>query len=158
MRKLLLASVFCVTSLVTNAEVFIGGLAGVAYSNETFSMTFEPNIGYEFNDKFAIGIGGGFSMYDEDTYGVLNPYLRFTPCQNDRVAFDLKLQSEMQFLDGDSYALIGVSPSIRAKLSDHWQLSSDFGIFGVECYEDCTPAFALKNVNVNVVILYRFGK
>lgn len=158
MRKLLLASVLCVTSFVTKAEVFIGGLAGVAYSDETFSMTFEPYIGYEVNEKFAIGIGGGFSKYDEDTYGVLNPYLRFTPCQNDRVAFDLKLQSQMQFYDGETYALIGVSPCIRAKLSDHWQLSSDFGILGVECYEGCTPAFALKNVNVNVAILYRFGK
>lgn len=158
MRKILLTTALCFTSYVANAEVFVGGLAGMAYSDETFSMTFEPYLGYEFNEKFAIGTGGGFSLYDGDAYGLLNPYLRFTPCQNDRVAFDLKLQSNMQFGDGDTYAIIGVSPGIRAKLSDHWQLSSDFGIFGVECYGGCSPAFALKNVNVNVAILYRFDR
>lgn len=158
MRKFLLASALCVTSYVANAEVFVGGLAGVGYADETFSMTFEPYVGYEFNEKFAIGMGGGFSMYEDETFGIMNPYFRFTPCQNDRIAFDLKLQSTMEFYRHETAAIIGISPSLRAKLSDHWQLSSDFGIFGVECYEGCSPAFALKNVNVNVAVLYKFGK
>ena len=55
MKKYLLAATLCATSFIANAEAFIGGLAGFAYSNEIFTMSFAPCIGYEFNDKFAIG-------------------------------------------------------------------------------------------------------
>lgn len=158
MKKFLLSVALCSASLIANAEVFIGGLAGIAYSDETFSMMFAPCIGYEFNEKMAIGTGVGFGVYDGDGYAVVNPFLRFTPCQNERVAFDLKLQSNMQFDEGESYALIGISPCVRAKLSEHWQLACDFGLVGIECYGGCTPSFSIKNCNVNAAILYKFGK
>ena len=75
MKKYLLAATLCATSFIANAEVFIGGLAGFAYSNEIFTMSFAPCIGYEFNDKFAIGSYGGVSVYEGDAYGLINPFL-----------------------------------------------------------------------------------
>lgn len=158
MKKYLLTAALYATSLIANAEAFIGGLAGFAYSNETFTMSFAPCIGYEFNEKFAIGTYGGVSVYDGDAYGLINPFLRFTPCQNGRIAFDLKIQSNIEFDEGEVLSLNGISPCLRAKISDKLEIASDFGIFGFQCYGgECTPSVSLKNVNVNATIIYKLG-
>ncbi len=158
MKKYLLAATLCATSFIANAETFIGGLAGFAYSNEIFTMSFAPCIGYEFNDKFAIGSYGGVSVYEGDAYGLINPFLRITPCQNDRIAFDLKIQSNIEVNEGEALSINGISPCLRAKISNKLEIASDFGIFGFQCYGgECTPSVSLKNVNVNATIIYKLG-
>ena len=116
-------------TVLCNAEVFIGGRVGVTVVN------------------------------DLTPYGVVNPFVSFTPCQNDRVAFDIVVQSEIIFMDGSPLSISGVAPCLRMKLSDNLELLTDLGIFGITAYEgEVSPALAIKNLNVGATINYIIPK
>lgn len=98
-------------------------------------------------------------MNDLTPYGVVNPFVSFTPCQNDRVAFDIVVQSEIIFMDGSPLSTSGVAPCLRMKLSDNLELLTDLGIFGITAYEgEVFPALAIKNLNVGATINYIIPK
>lgn len=157
MKKFTTTLALTLCTILCNAEAFVGGLFGVSYCEE-FEMTVLPSAGYQFNDYFALGAGVGVTVVDEP-YGVVNPFVSFTPCQNDRVAFDIVVQSEMIFIDGSLLSTSGVAPCLRMKLSDNLELLTDLGIFGITAYEgEVSPALAIKNLNVGATINYIIPK
>lgn len=157
MKKFITTLALTLCTILCNAEVFVGGLFGVSYSEE-FEMTVLPSAGYQFNDYFALGAGIGVTVVDEP-YGVVNPFISFTPCQNDRVAFDIVVQSEIIFIDGSPLSTSGVAPCLRMKLSDNLELLTDLGIFGITAYEgEVSPVLAIKNLNVGATINYIIPK
>ena len=159
MKKFITTLALTLCTILCNAEVFVGGLFGVSYSEE-LEMTVLPSAGYQFNDYFALGAGVGVMVIDDPTpYGVVNPFVSFTPCQNDRVAFDIVVQSEIIFIDGSPLSTSGVAPCLRMKLSDNLELLTDLGIFGITAYEgEVSPALAIKNLNVGATINYIIPK
>lgn len=157
MKKFITTLALTLCTILCNAEVFVGGLFGVSYCEE-LEMTVLPSAGYQFNDYFALGAGVGVTVVDEP-YGVVNPFVSFTPCQNDRVAFDIVVQSEIIFIDGSLLSTSGVAPCLRMKLSDNLELLTDLGIFGITAYEgEVSPVLAIKNLNVGATINYIIPK
>lgn len=157
MKKFITTLALTLCTILCNAEVFVGGLFGVSYSEE-FEMTVLPSAGYQFNDYFALGAGVGVTVVNEP-YGVVNPFISFTPCQNDRAAFDIVVQSEIIFIDSSPLSMSGVAPCLRMKLSDNLELLTDLGIFGITAYEgEVSPALAIKNLNVGATINYIIPK
>lgn len=141
MKKFITTLALTLCTILCNAEVFVGGLFGVSYSEE-FEMTVLPSAGYQFNDYFALGAGVGVTVVNEP-YGVVNPFISFTPCQNDRAPLSMS----------------GVAPCLRMKLSDNLELLTDLGIFGITAYEgEVSPALAIKNLNVGATINYIIPK
>ena len=148
-----------VAAIASKAQTtFLGGNIGFAYTNEVFSMTILPQIGYEFNDKVAIGAGAGVSVYDGESSDIFDPYLRFNIWNNESVFFDVKARDLITVYDGVSEQLVGLCPALRVRLSEKWELDTDFlGTFGAYIYDgDASAAISLKNVNVNATIIYRF--
>lgn len=89
MKHLLSVLLISLVALSAKAQIFAGANAGVAYSNEVFSMAAEPYIGYEFNDKVAAGTGVGIEVFDGEAAAIFNPFIRFTPWQNEMIALNV---------------------------------------------------------------------
>lgn len=156
---LLVMAGFCANA---NAQFFISGTLGFQYRHDVFSMKFLPGIGYELSDRWAVGAEGGFSIFDEDFGGILKPYVRFNIWNNDKVFIDAKAVSELMFGDGYMNTFAGLSPSIRYAVNDHWQLSADMGLLGVDVMKvkhlsaEVDPALGLFLNGVDLTLIYKF--
>ena len=158
MKKILLVMLvlagFCVKA---NAQFFVSGTAGFQYRNEVFSMKLLPGVGYEISDRWAIGTGFGLSVFDKNTRGIVNPYVRFNCWNNDQVFLDVKATSELTFGDYYTTAFVGLKPSLRYAVNNHLQLSADFGAFGVDINDgDASPAIGLTLSGIDLTVIYRF--
>ena len=159
MKKILsilaLALFFSATS---QARFFLGGTAGIAYS-KYFTFALVPQVGYEINDKWAIGTGLGVELVSNDrnteVYGDIMPFGRYNIWNNSHVFIDLKAKADMAI--GEYFiANIGFAPSIRFKFHSHWDASADLGLFGAN-YDgyQWNPAFGIAT-NVNLNVTYTF--
>lgn len=156
MKRIIFTLVFAAVLFTSKAQIFVGGNAGLAYSDEIFSSTIMPVVGYQITDKLAVGTGAGISIYDGESTTVFEPFVRLTAWENERVAFDVNVLSQIQLGDV-TYSLTGLAPSFRFKINNRWEVTSDFGIIGAECFDgDWFAAVAVKNVGVNATILYKF--
>ena len=153
MRKLLLSVMVLVASATAaKAQFFVGGGLGFWYDKPTTSFNISPEVGYSFNDHWAVGLPIGFSLYKTtDNAGLsgeikttrtsfyLEPYARFKYFSAEKVSL---------FLDG----VVGVSvnnsssgnyksdpitgfqiiirPGIAVNLTDHFSLVGTFGALG----------------------------
>lgn len=158
MKKIISILTIVLVSLTAKAQtVYIGGTAGFSYSNEITQVHLLPTVGYEFNKKIALGIGVGAEFVEEESAAIFNPYLRFTPWQNDRVSFDIKVGSFIESSDGYTISVNGITPSLRCKLNDKWEICTDLGTIGAICDDgDWTACMAIKNVTINAAVHYRF--
>lgn len=149
---------FCVNA---SAQFFVGGTAGFSYRQETFSMTLLPQVGYEFNETWAVGCGAGVNLVDDNVKALVNPYLRFNFWNNEKVFLDLKATSEMSFSKNYSNNFVGLRPSIRYAVNDHLQLSTDIGFLGCDIYKykgadpQIKAALGLSIADVQLTVLYR---
>lgn len=140
-----------------NAQWFVGGALGVGYSDERFTMEIKPSAGYEFNDRWAVGLGVGMMASNSHFYGGLNPYLRLNCWNNEKFFIDLKAQSDIWFNSYTSYVQIGLTPSLRYAITESWQLSGDIGFIGVQSDDgNWSPAFSLKTTNAEITLIYKF--
>lgn len=162
MKKLLLLFVTVIMSFNVHAQNkldghwFAGGTAGVAYSDETFSMLIMPQGGYEFNDKWAAGLGVGCYCVDEDFFAEVNPYIRYTVKKFEKFAVDAKL-SALGLYGYRAITEVGIGPSARFFISDKWTVSADCGLVGVSINDgNIDPLFSVKTSNVTMSLLYRF--
>ncbi len=158
MKKILLFFVVLVSALSARSQtVYMGGTAGIGYSDESFQLHLLPSVGYEFNEKFAVGMGVGYEYIYEESAAIINPYLRFTPWHNDNLSFDLKAQAWIFCGSFETSTLMGITPSFRYKLSEKWEIATDLGTLGVMIVEgESYASVVVKNVNVNASIMYRF--
>ncbi|MBQ9284695.1 MAG: hypothetical protein IJ209_00195 [Bacteroidaceae bacterium] len=158
MKKLLFVVLlfvgFCANA---SAQFFVSGSASFVYRNENFGMTILPGVGYEFNDRWAVGAGLGLTYFGEEAKGLTNPYVRFN-CWNNKLVFvDLKGTTEISFGQGDANAFIGLRPSLRLAVNNHLQLSADMGLLGVDIDNDpATPAFGVGISGIDLTLIYRF--
>lgn len=159
MKKILLSfAVLCAVS--AQAQVFVGGTGRLGYLEDTFVFSAVPEVGYEFNERWAVGGALGFSLAadgDTTTFGVAEPFIRFTPWRNERVAFDIKACGEFMFKDFLAESEIGLRPSVRFFLNGHFDVSADFGILGASYNGlEWKPAFLVTGPNVSLGVAYTF--
>lgn len=153
MMLLVLASM----SVKVNAQWYVSGVAGLGYWNDSFQMELLPSAGYEINDRWAVACGLGLGVTGGWAYGIIDPYARFNCWNNKRFFVDAKAESEIWFGHGNSSANIGFVPSLRCVVKDHWQVSADVGLIGVQCFNDeWHPAFGFTSANVKMSLIYKF--
>lgn len=160
MKKIIFAFALAMCMFSTiKAQVFVGGGGLIGYTQDVFKFEVKPTLGYKLSDKFAIAVEGGFGVIDSETFGILDPYLRYTFWSNGKVAIDGKLKGEMMFSHEDLIAAeVGIAPSIRVKLNPKWELSADLGIFGTQMLgsDNWKPALGVTTSGIEVALLYNF--
>ena len=144
---------FCVNA---HAQFFAGGSVGLQYRYEDFSMKLIPQVGYEFNDTWAVGCGAGIG-YDGKAYAIVKPYVRYSFWNNEKIFLDLKAVSDLAIHDGSVTSFVGLCPSGRFAINDNLQLSADIALLGVDIYSKTVkPAFGLSAPGFEFAVLYRF--
>lgn len=159
MKKILITFAgLCAVS--AQAQVFVGGTGRLGYLDDYFVFSVVPEVGYEFSERWAAGGALGFTLAangGSTTFGVAEPFVRFTPWRNERVAFDIKARGEFLFKDYLAESQIGLSPSVRFFINDHFDISADFGILGASYDGDAwAPAFLVTGSNVSLGVAYTF--
>lgn len=163
MKKSFVFVLLLFATFITSAQKtwFVGGTASIGYVNN-FTFALEPQFGYEFNDRFAIGTGVGFTLVDDEYYtdivGIAEPFFRFCAWHNERVFIDLKATAGFGFTDELDLCQIGIRPSLRFRINDHWDMAADLGLLGAQyTYSDgWRPAFGISAVSASLWFAYRF--
>ena len=158
MKKIvMLMLVMASMSVKVNAQWFVSGSAAFGYLNDQFVLDLRPTAGYEINDRWAVGLGIGMGIRSRDAFGVFDPYARFNCWNNSKFFVDVK--GEAKFFFGSEWinANVGFVPSLRVAINDHWQVAGDFGLFGVQFFEDfARPAFGFTTTGAEISAIYKF--
>ena len=157
--KKYIACLFCLIASFTkaNAQLFVGGTFGAEYRYEVFNLKIKPSVGYEFNDRWAVGLGLGMAVVEKEVLGLVNPYVRFNCWNNNKFFIDAKASAEIGFKNEYSQTLVGLMPSMRYAINDNWQFVADVGVFGVDIIDgEVKPAIGLTVANVELTIVYKF--
>lgn len=160
MMLLVLASM----SVKVNAQWYVAGTAGIGYIDDSFQMILKPSVGYEIDNRWAVGIGVGVGVANGWGYGIIDPYVRFNCWNNEKIFIDVKGKSELWLGHGNGIANIGFVPSLRYVINDNWQIAGDFGLFGVQNFNDSWhPAFGITaatsghaHMPVELTAIYKF--
>ncbi|MBR0037353.1 MAG: hypothetical protein IJP70_06910 [Bacteroidales bacterium] len=137
-------------------DLWVGGMAGISYANEDFSMALAPQIGVELNEKWAVAASLGYQYVNEDSFGYTMVFLRYNLWNKNDFYIDGKLQNEVLFGEFTQDNL-GVLPSLRYRFSKRWEASADIGFLGVSFVEgESYAAIAAKNTNLHLNICYHF--
>ena len=164
MKKIMMTLAAVCVAATMNAQVYVGGEIGFETTSQdgvsNSSLTLMPEIGYNLDENWAVGISFGFGQVSRDvtttvTNGqntttvtatqkdkrfIINPYARYT---------FLKLDKVNVFIDGGlSYAHydnagsknnqfgIGVRPGVAVNLNDKLSFVSHFGWLGYKNSKD----------------------
>lgn len=158
MKKVTLIVAFMVATVAVNAQVYVGGSFGINTSkdahlegedvNAATSFSLMPEIGYNLDDTWTVGIGIGYSYYkdtnDDKTNGfVINPYARWHFVKWNRVSLFLQgglayewAKTSPDDKDDDDYSVgtfsIGFKPGIKVDLTEKLSFVATVGNLGWE--------------------------
>lgn len=147
MKKILLMVVVMVATIAVKAQdVYVGGSFNLWRNStgNTTSFKVAPEIGYNFNEKWALGAELNYShdynLSEKNVRYTTNsvlvaPYIRWSYCQNDVVRLFLDGAAAIGFVkvkDGDTTKAgqIGFRPGIAVKLNDHFSFIAKYGFLG----------------------------
>ena len=139
---------------------FVGATGSIGYVN-SFTFGFEPQVGYEFTDRWAIGTGIGMSLSSSSgttvVLGVAEPFVRFCAWHKDLFYIDISATGGFVFDDRLMVCQVGLRPGIRFRLNDHWDVAASLGLFGAQYVPGrWSPAFGLSASSVGLYFNYLF--
>lgn len=149
------------TQAKTESAFFLGASGEIGYTG-VFNFSFEPEIGYEFTDRWAIGTGIGMVVAANKktsvVLGLAEPFVRFCAWHNDLVFIDLKATAGFGFNDELQLCQVGFRPSLRFRLSEHCDLAADIGLFGAQytIADGWLPAIGISATAAGLCVAYRF--
>ncbi|MCR5313508.1 MAG: hypothetical protein K6E54_07710 [Bacteroidaceae bacterium] len=161
MKKKLLVTIISLLCFcnISKAQFYIGGGIGIGYLSDKFAFDIEPHVGYEINDKWALGLGIG-ALYDDEyssTYVSTKFYTRYNVWNNNQFYFDIKGITNIWLDDEVEIAEIGFAPSFRFKASERVQFAANIGLLGVQYYDyEWCPALGVNAINTSLEIIYKF--
>lgn len=138
MKKTILAALVAVLSIISvSAQTYVGGSVSFWHNGdtETTSFSLTPEVGYNLNEKWAVGAELDFAYVGVDGnsaagFGIA-PYARYTYFNEGKFSL---------FVDGglginkvkntDLGFQIGFQPGFAVKLTDQFSLVSKFGFLG----------------------------
>lgn len=149
-KGLLLVVVMLATIAVKAQDIYVGGSLNVWRNStgNTTSFKVAPEIGYNFNETWAIGAELNYSNSHNQlsndqltTYRVTKnsvsvaPYIRWSYYQNDAVRLFLDGTAAIGFnkvKDGDTSKAgqVGLRPGIAVKLNDNFSFIAKYGFLG----------------------------
>ena len=170
MKKGLLLIVVMVAAIAVKAQdIYVGGSYNVSRNStgNTTSFKVAPEIGYNFNETWALGAE---LDYSHDYNGSLStnafsvaPYIRWSYYQNDAVRLFLDGAAAIGFVkvkDGDTSKAgqIGFRPGIAVKLNDHFSFIAKYGFLGYRRNVN-TPgdSFGLKLTSEDLSIGFHYA-
>lgn len=162
MKKLVMMAVMAIVAVSASAQVYLGGSLG--YKNVDMeskedalnTLTINPEIGYNLDDNWAIGIGLGFGYSKQGdastTTFTVNPYARYTFARIDKVKFFLDGSVEFgtvkpKDVDAQNAWGIGIKPGIAFDVNDKISLVAHVGFLG---YEDTHKIDGNKTFGLNL--------
>lgn len=159
-------AVMAVAALTANAQVYLGGDLNLATRSGYTNYTIMPEIGYNFSDKWAAGLGIGYTgLTQEDpilqenvTTGTfkLAPYARYTFAKTGMASFFCDGGVEFQFpKGGDTAVEFGLKPGVSLAVSEKFSLVAKLGVL---TYNTDSEIFSIgvKNTEISFGALYNF--
>lgn len=162
MRKfVLMMLVLASMSVNVKAQWFVGGTGGIGYFGNGFALEAVPQAGYEFNQRWAVGLGlGGAITINEGAggYAVIDPFVRFNCWNNGKFFVDVHAEADMRLNSDDFVSNVGFVPSIRYAFSDHWQAALGVGLVGVRIgsEDSLDPYFGFTARGLTLNVIYKF--
>ncbi|MBP5679856.1 MAG: hypothetical protein J6X31_02255 [Bacteroidales bacterium] len=165
MKKLFFS--FVVSALAWSASaqsLFVTG-TGSFENNTTYdakSTNFMLEIGREFNDVFAVSIGGGMESVHYDgmdaiNIGLAGANLRVTPWNNEKFFVDLNWENVWAFHEDDNNWATAISPGLRYRINDHFDISTNVATFGwIRNGEDSECVSRINFIPTTFTLSYRF--
>lgn len=150
MKKIVLTMMAAMVAVVMDAQIYAGGSVGfqtVSHDgNSTTAFTLKPEVGYNLNEDWAIGMAFGYSEKGKDESKVktfiINPYVRYNAVKLDKVTLFLDGAFEYKNTKFDNYKEnewgLGVKPGISVALTDKLSMVSHMGFIG---YKSSKPDF-----------------
>ena len=166
MKKLLICALAALFCLSAHAQLYVGGGIKVQSGDPT-TVAIAPEVGYSFNEHWAVGGVLGFSHFDYLNVFEISPYARFT---------FLDLGPAKLFVDGglsvaiaspkggDDFSAfeIGVKPGIAIPLTENLSFVGHVGFLGFTDNDDGVPGygdgfgFSLSGNNFTAGLYYSF--
>lgn len=155
MKKIFLSLVALLATVAASAQVYVGGEVGLwrnTDDNHT-SFTIAPQVGYNINDKWALGLEFLYNHEYKDGLkgdgaGVA-PYARYTVAKAGPVSFLLdggvgfmtykaKYEGKYSDYESDSYNAwqIGISPAVKVSLTKKVDFIASLGFLGYRDNDD----------------------
>jgi hypothetical protein len=148
MKKIMMIAAMMVAAVSANAQVYVGGGVGVATSsydgNSTTVWSIIPEIGYNINDKWAVGTVIGYGETKTKVNGVKETVKTFQVAPYARYTF-VKWENVNLFVDGtvgyqyENYAgvktntfAIGFKPGVAVNLNEKLSFVAHVGFLGYE--------------------------
>jgi len=145
MKKIVMLLFVVCAAMTVSAQVYMGGTAGFWRNDkddaDETAFAIAPEIGYNFNEKWAIGSELGYvysknvnASGKENTFFIA-PYARYTYCETGIVRLFLDGGfgiGSTKIGDGDRETgfEIGIKPGVAIKLNDTFSLITKVGFLG----------------------------
>ena len=146
MKKIFAIALVAMMTMTANAQVYVGGGVGFATAsndgNTATNLKFIPEIGYNLNEDWAIGIALGYAQNETKVNGnetkvksfQVSPYARYTFARFDKV--NLFIDGGVGFQQDDADGLktntftVGLTPGLAVNLNDKLSFVTHFGFLG----------------------------
>ena len=181
MKKLFLTLVLAFTGIfAANAQLWMGGSVGAAFVKNYSTFSIAPEVGYSFNEKWAVGLQLGFTTQN----GVINadgttatvkkaeksstvfsfaPYARYTFAKTGIASFFLDGGVGFSFYnnEGGSQIGIGVRPGVKLAASEKVDFVAKLGYLGYQWGnekhgKDSQFGIGVNNTAVEFGVFYNF--
>ena len=141
MKKIVILLFVAMVALSAKAQVYVGGTVSLWHNDDVDATTFtlNPEVGYNLNEKWAVGgiLTFSHSKLDEGKYNAfgLAPYARYSYYENKvvRLFIDGGLGFSTQKVKGADAGNgfeIGFKPGIAIKLNDKFSVLAKCGFLG----------------------------
>lgn len=162
MKKLVMMAVMAIVAVSASAQVYLGGSLGYKNVDNEESddalnvLTINPEIGYNLDDNWAIGLGVGFGYNkqgDASTTTIsVSPYVRYNFVRIDKVRFFLDggvdfASVKPKDVDAVNAWGIGIKPGVAFDVNDKISLIAHIGFLG---YEDTHKIDGNKTFGLNL--------
>ena len=155
MKKFFITAFVALTVMAANAQSWVGGSFGINFTTPkggktVTSLSISPEYGYNFNDKWAIGI----ALEDEVSFvgdydvniATLEPFARYTFAKagiasffvDGGIGFGCEYTNYEGEMVDDDYAWglsIGFKPGVKLSITDNLSLVAKLGFFGYKKFE-----------------------
>lgn len=140
MKKVLVFLFVAMAALTAKSQVYVGGSLSVWGGDDVTSFGIAPEVGYNFNDQWAVG---GVIDFEHSKIGgvktnafAIAPYARYTFFENDLLrvfadgGFGISTVGVKGRGDNVNGFEIGIRPGLAIKLTDHLSVLTKVGFFG----------------------------
>lgn len=154
MKRFIIAAAALLTALTASAQVYVGGQVSFANDsdNDQTSFSILPEVGYTFNEHWAVGGVIGFAYDKQDNANLkttafeIAPYARYTYASfgpvslfaDGGVGIAFAKLKNTQTDNSEDYTPfeVGIKPGLALRASDNLSFVAHVGFFGYRDNDD----------------------